>query len=658
MLAHSKELAQQKITAVAPFVDTYWPEAIKGFNPYPYTNANPHTHYFATVLTYDKRPEWPTLDPVFDNGLFGYFSNGLTAVLLALSMNTTKTQVTHKKKRGEAASDVSDAPLSREVSHEKIKETTHVIIDYVAMVALQFYSIVNARWLASDCSHDQNNSSQQCGGGPRIQPVNTMFYMHHGVDGDLRNHHDSKKDVAGKVNVGTFVDPVYKALIEKARGPLGKADFIVFLQHIFNYIEEKIQALCIARTSDMSSVNKKLRYGCKKLQLNTKGLKTAIDSRLKNAIKTNHTSWFTCNKFKMLPIHNLSNLVCQQFQQSKAPTSAAAVLRGAKSVDTIVMTPIIVKYFPHHNDNTFQMSVTKGLDKEKSVDGRQFCNPYFWSHLTFRPDRPLVFGQSWPVFDNQNPEVLADSVLQRLVLRNMLYCLNKDHSEVLMDCIKDVDQLGVNFKPEANVSLKTMDSEQFVNRFVLTSALSKKFDLVTLREHQLTGSNVALIKPVVSSAQLRYTIKMEAEIAKQYVPALSHDFGSFPICDESDILSMSPQRFWALLQRGKDPREPPPLTLDIKCWKKAGILREVTQNECADVKQLDILCNMIPGIRTSHSVDGIWVALEPLKPGVLCYDSKKYRLLPEEKQFLTDCFSSTGNVLVKVPPLSIVGCIV
>lgn len=507
------------------YTDRVWPNAIRYYRPCSLTSPSSAQHYAEFVLNGE-------LDPHFKFGLFGSTRNGLSIVLLALAKSS---------------------------SDQKLLQIA--VCDYIVMVCLQFWTIVNGRWLELDPSVKASAAASSM--------PSYLFYFHHVTDFKSRSE-------VGPLRPLVAMADVLKLATENEMG------FLVFITAVFSTV--------IQQLIELSKERNPLGRACSKLALTD----AIVTHRIKSSYRTNHTQFFTTARFKMHPVRDFAKTINSVFGGTDG------TVRSLSSDET-------TKYFPVTKHDV-KMATTKIATP---LDGSiRHVHPYFWSHLVVTPDAPLVMTEKLiasHLGDHEQLE-MTYGIHQACVLRRLMFLLSTSAREVAFSALGHLDDFLIKLSPSIRAPVR-ITAKEFISRFVLSS--SGEVSTRTMRA--LTSRAPVFLPPVIGPAVSRYCMYFENEVGRSYIPTLSRNFGSLPITNERDITGMTKQQFIALFRAGMlakhDPKSRPIKSAADLSERERVIKRD--EKLCSHFHNTNVVAKQWKTVRAIGGVDNEWTKLDP-----------------------------------------------
>jgi hypothetical protein len=474
-------------------------------------------------------------DPYFHCPLFGGLHNGLSVIMLALAHGQDYSSLIKtneaKRRRG---SNSSVAATSDEIDDDgdcNDSDASDILIDYIILVCIQFWSLINERWMELDPTSPLM----------RVQwKPSYLLYLFHAVDLGKELSHDKKSNPSMQPLLPTETSTIESlAALVRSTG----VGIVAFIYLILDYVAARMQQL-----ANDQSVDIHFRLICAAMNLSRR-----LDNRISKTLLKNHTQFFMCSHFKHHPVHRMEDITNQLF--------------GSINIKTVSQEDI--KFFPCHTKSLcLQVPMLKNHKNADRKEKSFFFNPYFWSHFTINPVSPIVSAQDDAITAPfaKNAAGVASVALAELhrssnhlmALRHLVYCMKGESVLIIRNrmknippvesCIRSVglysDQSGVA-SDDAAIAFQC-DSSQFVHRFVSRKIMGHSTSKLSVRDMRTQTLNTPfLLKPIISPVDLRYAITMDktGDCAYHYVPSLSRNSGQLSIFDESDIMSMSRQQF-------------------------------------------------------------------------------------------------------------------
>lgn len=494
--------------------NTVWPSALKFYIPFRLFRDHPFEHYGQKVLG-------DTKDPHFDIGLFGSCNNGLSVLLLALAKEPEAKKKSHRAAESSSSS-AAAASSSSDDSPSNISKLKKLLCHYITLVALQYWTIVQRRWVELDPKSvaEASHYLPEC-----------MFFFHHSTDftqsfkdekrprkGKSKKKKKKAHDLDGETSDDPDVEDVYEdttplvVIRDQQQLQLASAGdaFVPFLRSVCEYVRHRMDALATQENDAISAA-------CRKLI-------TALDaSAVKkhcNTIATNHTQFFTCSRMKLHPVANLVKVINDAVYGDNVNQSVGCLL---------------TKFFPCNKDQ-LKMSIPKTTSETETAGNNRYNNPYFWSHLTFKPTCGVIVMES-TLKVGPHPE--TEAINQACALRRLLFAVNSGDSTLIV---------GQLFPRLGDCTIQTSDSEEqvtlssieFAEQFVQTKKLAGISSMHAIRLAQRLS-----LPAVVDPVSLRYCVQLDDEIGHPFIPSIARDHPSFPSSDEFDVLSMPRSHFLA-----------------------------------------------------------------------------------------------------------------
>jgi hypothetical protein len=422
-----------------------------------------------------------------------------------------------------------------------------VVCNYIALVSLQFWTLVRRRWLELDPKQLDRLREH-------LPPV--LFYFHHATDfsqGKATKKHKKKaapakpagkKKGRGAAAAAADEEPTdaesadeamdaeridsYESLTAAALGENNEGAFTAFLAAVLQCVMQRMGELAASEEPAHAAI----AHACKALAMTDEFAKKRCQY-----YQTNHTNFFTCARFKLHPIRNFAAVINNN-------------LRPGFEVMQL-MDEVQCKFFPRSAKDDIKMLLPKPVNDNRIVGEHRYVMPYFWSHLTFTPDQPLV--QTEDVLMRIDPASLVEQpVHQACFLRRLAFLLNNDGTRALHDVFQSLGRCELHFKGTSRPPV-VLTGQQFHERFIESRLPALDFPAMRM---QMVEAPV-LLPPVVSPAALRYCLYLDEEIGRPYIPMLSRDYGSLPSTHENDIACMTKQRFlWLYTAGAQQPDEP------------------------------------------------------------------------------------------------------
>jgi hypothetical protein len=567
---HEEQLCQRLAKDIKQpvYEDTVWPRAIKGYRPVLPSGADVLAHYQNVVLYDPGLPEDRQLDPHFGIGLFGHLRNGLSVVIRALAKTETKVSSHILKQSPMHAESKLDGPV------EKAKL---VLCDYIILVALHFWLLARGRWLELDPKQIKAEF---------FQP-SYLFYFHHKTDFNVKRSEQEEKK-AKKMNQSKRRKGAMKAepvkqeepdsdatesdeeppaaaaaaaasasaayrrgkrktpavdveeenegaaavvrgaaevpqrmsqLLDSARGKDGHGLLTPFLFTVFIYVRARMRELA-ASAADTKPDS--IQNACRLLELEDSLVNVRVETRTKN-----HENFFCCMRMKSHWIPDFAKKINTQSKEN-------------------LLGEMKHKFYARNNKDGLLMKTVQPTGERKLIGAWRYANPRFWSHLTLSPDGPLVQSElhAFPVMEPNQADATGIPVHQACVLRRLMFLLNAENSKFVFEAFS---KLGKCERSGVFFGAPRIKSVDFRARFVQSSV--PEADSILKRALDLEFAVV--LPPVVPPSVLRYSLFIDEEVGRPYVPALSRDRASLPSTDEQDILSMSKQWWIALAEVGR-----------------------------------------------------------------------------------------------------------